>query len=113
MAIINISNGKNQGKISRIHGSRNYVVSAPNVRRYDNERYYYTNIIQTAKNYIGSKNYKKYINTTHQYGNRLSDKTLNKILRAYQDTLRIGKKLSKKTSIEMITNNLERNLKKV
>ncbi|MGY0836823.1 hypothetical protein ACW66K_05115 [Aerococcus urinaeequi] len=112
MAIINISNGKNQGKISRIHGSRNYVVSAPNVRRYDNERYYYTNIIQTAKNYIGSKNYKKYINTTHQYGNRLSDKTLNKILRAYQDTLRIGKKLSKKTSIEMITNNLERNLKK-
>lgn len=112
MAIINVSNGKNQGKISRVHGSRNYVVSAPNAKRYDNERYYYTNIIRTTKSYIGSKNYKKYINTTHQYGNRLSDKTLNKILRAYQDTLRIGKKLNKKTSIEIITNNLEKNLKK-
>ena len=42
----------------------------------------------------------------------MSDKTLNKILRAYQDTLRIGKKLNKKTSIEIITNNLEKNLKK-
>ena len=102
MAIINVSSGKNQGKISRVHGSRNYVVSAPNAKRYDNERYYYANIIRTAKSYIGSKNYKKYINTTHQYGNRLSDKTLNKILRAYQDTLRIGKKLNKKTCIEMI-----------
>ena len=112
MAIINVSNGKNQGKISRVHGSRNYVVSAPNAKRYDNERYYYTNIIRTTKSYIRSKNYKKYIDTAHQYGNRLSDKTLNKILRAYQDTLRIGKKLNKKTSIEIITNNLEKNLKK-
>src|SRR5699024_659457 len=96
----------------RDSGYRNYVDSAPNAKRYYNERYYYTNIIRTTKSYIRSKNYKKYIDTAHQYGNRLSDKTLNKILRAYQDTLRIGKKLNKKTSIEIITNNLEKNLKK-
>ncbi|MFW5413174.1 hypothetical protein [Aerococcus urinaeequi] len=112
MSIINVSNGKTQGKISRVHGSRNYVVSAPKVKYDDVERYYYTNIIQITKNYKNSKNYKRYISKTRQYGNRLSDTTLINILKAYQDTLMVNDKLNEQAYIKKITSNLERNLKR-
>lgn len=65
-----------------------------------------------AKNYVNSKNQKKYISKTKKYGNRLAEKTLIKILKAYQDTLLGGKKQKKQSKAEYISNNLEKNLKK-
>lgn len=112
MSIIRVSGGKNRGKISRVYGSSNYVVSAPNINRGNNERKYYTHIIQLAKSHVHSKNYKKYISKTKKHGNRLAEKTLIKILKAYQDTLLGGKKQKKQSKAEYISNNLEKNLKK-
>lgn len=111
MSIIRISGGKNRGKISRVYSSKNYVVSAPKEKR-NNEREYYAHVIQMAKSYVRSTNYKNYINKTKKYGNRLVEDTLIKILKAYQDTLVVGKKISKQEKAEYISNNLERNLKK-
>ncbi|WP_283163053.1 hypothetical protein [Vagococcus lutrae] len=38
MSIIRVSGGKNRGKISRVYGSSNYVVSAPKVKHGSNEK---------------------------------------------------------------------------
>lgn len=112
MSIIRVSGGKSRGKISRVYGSSNYVVSATKVKRGSNERKYYTHIIQLAKNHAHSKKYKKYISKTKKHGNRLAEKTLIKILKAYQDTLLGGKEQKKQSKAEYISNNLEKNLKK-
>lgn len=110
MSVIRVS-GKNRGKINRVHGSSNYFASTTPIKK-NIEETYYTQMIKTTKNYVHSNNYKKYIKKIRIYGNRLSEKTLIKILKAYQDTLLVGKNLNTQLRAEYISNNLERNLKK-
>lgn len=110
MSIIRVSS-KNRGKINRVYGTSNYIAGPAPKKKY-NEKDYYTRLINIAKEYVYAKNNKKYIKRIRVNGNRLSEKTLFKILNAYKDTLPVIKNFANKSRVDYISNGLERNLKK-
>lgn len=118
MAIIRVS-GSSRGKINRVYGSSNYISSIKTVKRKRKkknkkitEQTYYTRMITIAKSYASLNKQKKFINKVQEYGDRITEKTLINILKAYQDTLFRKNGLRKQILIEYISSTLDENLER-